>query len=215
MFKQKVWPIALGLIGLVTVSTAACASDKAVSNYSYQVDENTELSIDSNVGEITFVQGSSDQITVELTVKQSDEELAFGEGDIDAVKLVAERDGNELYLSAQPDEEVHSTWIITMPKVASVEIDMGVGEINGDIITTDTDIDLGVGDLDLVMLGDDVDRVAIDVGIGDSNIKGAIGEKETSRVLITSQSEARGKGQYRINADVGVGDADITIKATR
>lgn len=28
MFKQKVWPIALGLIGLVTVSSAACAKEQ-------------------------------------------------------------------------------------------------------------------------------------------------------------------------------------------
>lgn len=212
MFKQKVWPIAIGLIGLVTLSSAALAKDEVVSKHQFSVNSATEVSIDNSVGEITFVRGETDQLLVELTIKETDDGFFYGGGDIYAVNLVSDWSGDELRLSIEPDEDIQAHWRITMPKVAELDVDMGVGEISGDIYTTDSSFDLGVGELELNVYGDDIARISIDAGIGDSKITGfRQGKTETTRAMVSSESDARGSGQYRLSADVGVGEARINV----
>ena len=216
MFKQKVWPIALGLIGLVTLSSAACAKDEVVSEHQFNVSEATEISIDNAVGEIEFIRGDTDQLVIELTVKETDDGFFYGGGDIYAVNLVSDWSGDELRLSIEPDEDVQAHWRITMPKVAELTVDMGVGEISGDIFTTDSSFDLGVGEINLNVHGEDIARISIDAGIGDSKITGfSQGKNETTRAMVSSESDARGNGQYRLTADVGVGEARINVRGLK
>ena len=119
MFKQKVWPIALGLIGLVTLSSAACAKDEVVSEHQFNVSQATEISIDNAVGEIEFIRGDTDQLVIELTVKETDDGFFYGGGDIYAVNLVSDWSGDELRLSIEPDEDVQAHCALPCPRLLS------------------------------------------------------------------------------------------------
>lgn len=216
MFKQKVWPIAIGLVGLVTLSSAACAKDEVTHEHQFSVSSVTELSIDNAVGEIEFVRGDGDQLLVEITIIETDDGFFYGGGDIYSVELVSDRSGDDLNLSIEPDEDVQVNWRITLPQVASLEVDMGVGEIHGEIYTTDSRFDLGVGELDLTLYGDDIARISADAGIGETSIKGfANGESSTTRAIVSSESDARGQGSYRVSADVGVGEASFRVRGLK
>ncbi|MGM0524836.1 MAG: hypothetical protein ACQEQ8_01405 [Pseudomonadota bacterium] len=216
MFKQKIWPIAIGLIGLVTLSSATYADDKVVYNQQFSVDASTELNIDNGVGEVEFIRGDSNQLLVELTIKASEEGFFFGGGDINQVKLEDQWRGQQLTLSIEPDEDVQANWRITLPQVAAVNVDMGVGEIHGELVTTDTELDLGVGEIDLTFYGEDIASITADVGIGDSSISGFSGGRvEKTTAVVSSESNASGNGRHRISADVGVGDVSITVKGLK
>ena len=216
MFKQKVWPIAIGLIGLVTLSSAACAKEEVVSQHQFTVSQTTEISIDNPVGEIEFIRGETDQMVIELTIKETDDGFFYGGGDVYAVDLVSDWSGEQLRLSIEPDEDVQAHWRITMPKVAEISVDMGVGEISGEIYTTHSSFDLGVGEINLDVYGEDIARISIDAGIGDSKITGfSQGKNETTRAMVSSESDAHGNGQYRLTADVGVGEARLNVRGLK
>lgn len=213
MLKNKVWPIALGLIGLVTVSSAAYAKEEVTHEYQFTVTADTELVIENSVGEVEFVRGEDNEIHVELTIKSTEDGWFYGGGDINAVSLVDHWRGNELNLSLEPDEDIQAHWVVTLPKMSRVDVEMGVGEIHGDLLTTDSSFDLGVGEIDLTLYGEDISRISADVGIGESTIDGFKGGRvETSRAVVSSESRADGSGNYRISADVGVGEVNFTVR---
>lgn len=178
--------------------------------------EQTELYIDNSVGEIEFVRGDTQQMVVELTIKETDDGFFYGGGDIHAVKLVSDWSGNELSLAIKPDEDIQAHWRVTLPRVAGINVDMGVGEISGELFTTDGQFDLGVGELDLTLYGDDISRVSADAGIGETKITGFNGaEVETTRAMVSSESDASGQGRHRISIDVGVGEARVDVRGQR
>ena len=216
MFKQKVWPIAIGLIGLITLSSAACAEETVTTKHQFTVSTSTHITIDNSVGEIEFLRTDSNQLEIELTIKATEDGFFYGGGDIHAVKLVSDWADDTLSLRIEPDEDVNAEWRVKLPKVAEVEVDMGVGKIHGELLTTDSNFDLGVGDVDLTLYGDDISRISVDAGIGDTEIRGfAAGEVKTTRAMVSSESDARGSGNYRISADVGVGEASFTIRGLK
>ncbi|MGM0480595.1 MAG: hypothetical protein ACQEQZ_01545 [Pseudomonadota bacterium] len=213
MLKQKVWPLALGLIGLATVASAAYAAEQAVSEYQFAVTEKTQLTLENGVGEVEFIRGDAGELRVELTVKENDGSLFSDTPDIHSVQLVKDWSGNKLRLSVSPDDDIQTHWRITLPKLAGIDVEVGVGEIHGAIETTDTRIDLGVGDVDLMLYGDDISRISADVGIGDSSVSGMNHANiEQTRAIVSSETDARGDGQYRISADVGVGAVEFQVR---
>ncbi|WP_404402469.1 hypothetical protein LG288_04550 [Idiomarina seosinensis] len=212
MLKQKIWPLALGLIGLTTAASAVYADEQAISEYQFAVNDATELSIDSGVAEVEFIRGEAGEVQIELTVKKTKGSLLPSDPDIHGVTLVSDWRGNQLQLSVSPDDDIHTHWRVTLPKMAAIDVDVGVGEIYGAVDTTDTRLNLGVGKVELALYGDDISRIFADVGIGKSSVSGMTsGDIEQTRAIVSSETEARGNGRYRISADVGVGDAGFTV----
>lgn len=200
----------------MTVSSAAYADEQVTRNYQFSISAATELVIENSVGEIEFIRGQGNEISIELTVKSDDDGWFASGGDIHAVEMVDSRSGDELTLALEPDEDINAHWRITMPKVAHVDVDMGVGEVHGEVFTTDSRFDLGVGEIDLVLLGDDIRSIEANVGIGDTGIDGFRGGSMTNeRAVVSSESQAKGQGNYRVTADIGVGDAHFEVRGLR
>ena len=114
---------------------------------------------------------NSQVVEVELVIEANDDSFFYGGGDINSVHLEADQHGNELELSIEPDdEEVEVTWRITLPKMKGVDAELGVGEMSGELYTTNASFEVGVGEIDLVLLGSDVERVKAEA-IGDTRIR--------------------------------------------
>lgn len=213
MMKNKVWPIAIFLVGGLTVTSAACAQDVVKRSHTFNVSSDTELSVEAAVGTVEFVKGdiNSQVVEVELVIEANDDSFFYGGGDINSVHLEADQHGNELELSIEPDdEEVEVTWRITLPKMKGVDAELGVGEMSGELYTTNASFEVGVGEIDLVLHGSDVEQVKAEAGIGDTRIRGSVrGNSNRERVLMTSESELTSSGEYRIKAEVGVGDITL------
>jgi len=210
MPKKIVWPVALIFIGGTTLAslTATAAESEKVINAEYSVSSSTRLSLESGVGEIEFVRGDGDTLTVEL-VATADDDDSWNDGDVERVELEARQDGDRLELSVPEQDNVQITWTVTLPRVAEVDVELGVGSMHGEMWTTDAHFEVGVGELDLTLFGDNFRRIDAEVGIGDATIKGVNGV--TERTFIAAEATARGDGDADISAEVGVGEVTIRV----
>ncbi|MDN7134980.1 hypothetical protein [Pseudidiomarina terrestris] len=211
--QQTVWFSALFLIASVTalslpLASVANAHEKKI-EASYSVSDATELSIEFGVGTVKFERSSGSDLEVELTIEETDGKF-FGEAELERAELVAEQKGTRLDLRVPEQENIKIDWVIRLPQIASVELDLGVGEISGTLDAADMNLDLGVGEVDLVLVGAIAD-VKTDVGIGEVKIAGG-DSTSNERHFISASGKARGQGDARVNIDVGIGEIRVEIQ---
>ncbi|PWW41405.1 hypothetical protein DFO83_10185 [Idiomarina loihiensis] len=210
MMKHKIWPLTLGFIGLVTVSTAAfSAESERTLTSSYIVSSDTEIHLDATVGTVELSVTEGDTVGIELRVESDDDGWLVSGGELDKVIIKGERDGNRLEISATPDDDMSQHWIVSVPRSRLLEIDLGVGQIEGDVPFNDLKVDLGVGDVSLNLAKGDYKQVEASVGVGDTSLKN-FGNTQEDRMIVTSESSYQGNGSVRVKVEVGVGD--VTLK---
>ncbi|AAV81724.1 hypothetical protein V6D52_01860 [Idiomarina loihiensis] len=210
MMKHKIWPLTLGFIGLVTVSTAAfSAESERTLTSSYIVSSDTEIHLDATVGTVELSVTEGDTVGIELRVESDDDGWFVSGGELDKVIIKGERDGNRLEISATPDDDMSQHWIVSVPRSRLLEIDLGVGQIEGDVPFNDLKVDLGVGDVSLNLAKGDYKQVEASVGVGDTSLKN-FGNTQEDRMIVTSESSYQGNGSVRVKVEVGVGD--VTLK---
>lgn len=210
--KKLVWPMAVLMVAgstLASLGVAAAEREKVITA-EYDVTSDVRFSVESGVGSIEFVRGDSDVISVRI-VATADDDSVWKDGDVEATELSARQDGDSLVLEVEQQDNVELRWTIHMPRVKTLSTDLGVGEVSGEIWTTDASIDVGVGAIEMTLFGNDYDRITAAAGIGETSIRNA--NATTERAFIASESEARGNGSARIDGDVGVGEVSFTIDA--
>lgn len=210
--KKLVWPMAVFMVAgstLVSLSATAAEREKVITA-EYDVTSEVRLSVESGVGSIEFVRGDSDVISVRV-VATADDDSVWKDGDVEATELSARQNGDSLSLEVEHEDNIELRWTIHMPRVSTLHADLGVGEVSGEIWTTDASIDVGVGAIEMTLFGNDYDRITAAAGIGETSIRNA--NATTERAFIASESEARGNGSARISGDVGVGEVSFTIDA--
>ncbi|RUO68838.1 hypothetical protein [Idiomarina ramblicola] len=211
MMKHKIWPLTLGFIGLVTVSTAAFSATESerTLNSSYIVNSDTDIHLDATVGTVELSVTDGDAVEVELRVESDDNGWFASGGELEKVLIKGERDGNRLEISATPNDDMSQHWIVSVPKTRSLSVNLGVGEIEGDLPFTDVDVDLGVGDISLNLANGEYKRVEASVGVGDTSLRN-FGNTQENRMIVTSESSYRGNGSVSIQVEVGVGDVTLS-----
>lgn len=211
MMKHKIWPLTLGFIGLVTVSTAAFSAteNERTLNNSYMVSSDTEIHLDATVGTVELSVTDGDAVEVELRVESDDNSWFSSGGELEKVLIKGERDGNRLEISATPNDDMSQHWIVSVPKTRWLSVNLGVGEIEGELPFTDVDVDLGVGDISLNLANGEYKRVEASVGVGDTSLRNFENTQE-SRMIVTSESSYRGNGAVSVQVEVGVGDVTLS-----
>lgn len=211
MMKHKIWPLTLGFIGLVTVSTAAFAANdnERMLTGSYIVSDDTEIHLDATVGTVDISVTDGDAVEVELLVESDEDGWFANGGDLGKVLIKDEREGNNLTLSATPNEDMSQHWKISVPKTQMLSINLGVGEVKGELPLTDVDVDLGVGDVSLNLASGEYRLVEASVGVGDTKLRN-FGNTQENRMVVTSESSFRGNGSASIRVEVGVGDVTLS-----
>ncbi|ASG66050.1 MULTISPECIES: hypothetical protein [Idiomarina] len=208
MMKHKIWPLTLAFIGLVTLSTAAFAKEKELSE-SYIVDSETELHIDATVGTVEIEPSDNEAVEIELRVESDGDSWFTSGGDIDAVLIKSERKGNKLMVSATPADDMVQHWVVRVPNVKQLDLELGVGEISGLLPFVNSDIELGVGDIDLDLSAGDYKEVKASVGVGDTRLDNFANSNE-ERMVVTSESSYEGAGSVTVEVEVGVGDVRLS-----
>lgn len=211
--QRTVWGIAFGMIAGVTMATWSVsveATEEKQLQAEYTVSAKTKFNLDSKVGTITFERTDGDVMLVSARAYQDDSSFFNKKGRVSDAELTARQDGNKLTLKVNNDDDVKVDWYIKLPQVNNVDVDLGVGTIDGELWSTDMSIDLGVGSIELDLYGD-YRSIKTDVGVGDSTLKGAAQHIENNRFLMTASSRASSTGNAKISIDTGVGDISITM----
>ena len=212
--QRTVWSVAFSMVAGVTLAslpfTADAAEQEKVMQAEYTVSHATEVEFDSGVGEIRFERTEGNVMQVSVRAYKDDDAVFDKKGNVEAAELHARQQGDRLIFEVIEQDGIQLDWVIKVPQIASIETDLGVGEISGELWASDMNIDIGVGEVDLDIYGDYA-SIKTDVGVGDSHIRGE-GNIENNRFLMTANSRANANGQAKISIDAGVGDVTIRIK---
>jgi hypothetical protein len=100
---------------------------------------------------------------------------------------------------------------IRVPRGASVELDMGVGEVHVRDVEGHLDVDVGVGEVHVRSPERAVQSVHLGVGIGEASLDVAGRDVRGHGWLGRNVDWGGGEGHSRVNVRVGVGEAHISV----
>ena len=90
---------------------------------------------------------------------------------------------------------------------------MGAGEVRISGLGRDLNVELGAGDIEIRMPEDAVRSVELQAGVGDAQLRRTRGSVETARAHLIGASVRwnEGRGDARVQAQVGAGDVDLVL----
>ncbi len=205
---------AFALLLAFTISSFACADE--VRHHEFDANGLDSLRMSVNVGSINIHDGESDTITVHLTLEDDGENnwFNFRDSNLDAsTDMESERRGSALYLHFDEDD-IKSTWEISVPAHFSTEIDLAVGAVQISGLSGDQEVDLAVGSVSIRQAEHSIAEVALESNIGDTQVSGIQADNDR-KALIGSASSARGEGASYIDVTVNVGEANLRATAVQ
>jgi hypothetical protein len=213
--KPLVWTPLLALTLVALAGSPAAADDsRTVRNLrgSWAIGDRT-VRLDLPPGEIAVEQAKNGQVTVDLDVR-----CAIGHDcdEADRVELDTRSEASAFRIGVRGMPVVSARGIslrgtIYVPRGASVEIDMGAGELHVRGLDGDLDIDVGAGEVKVRMPEKSVRSVHLGVGIGDASLVVAGRDIDSRGWLGHRVRWGDGTGRARVNVTLGVGAADISL----
>lgn len=103
--------------------------------------------------------------------------------------------------------------LVEVPRANSVEVKMGVGELEIEDLRRDLSVDMWIGDATIRMAEADVHSVLLDTGIGDGEIYSAgHGGRERRPFLVGKEiAWTSGQGAARVDLDLQIGDISVEL----
>jgi hypothetical protein len=194
------------------------------------------VQIETGVGDVDIHAVDRDRIevTVILTARRGGffSSMKEAERDVDEAVLSSELVRGRLYLdvdSGAGDERFEEQWSVGLPAGKEVELEIGLGDVAitglksvlevevgvGNVVVLDAAgeliIEVGVGDVDIQGEAERFGDVDASGGVGDAKIKVA-GERVSSEGFVGHSASWRGYGPGRIEVEIGVGEAAITLR---
>lgn len=203
----------LSLISALVIALSApsvMADDAKVLEKTIDAKSFSKLVLDVPVGEINVKVSKGTDINLVVALEPDDDWLGRS-SDLSDAEISIRDDGSTLKLKVdlEDDDDVEQTWTVTMPADIAVSLNLGVGSVEIDDLTSDINVDLGVGEIDIDVDTSLFDSIKLDAGVGDTSIKGGKGRYERDQVLVTSSSQLHGQGKKELEANVGVGDIEV------
>lgn len=196
--------IAITIAALCT--TSAFAKDKAFIDETVNVGTESTLHFDIGVGSLNIETYEGEDVILDVVVKEGDGDW-FSSADLDNVKLKTRHSGSDYYFEVDEEDTVQE-WRVRVPADSNLDIDVGVGEVDLEDVNRDLNIDVGVGEVDISLSDDNYREIELESGVGGADLSG-FKNIEQERALVSESIEWRGKGEYRINVDIGVGEVDV------
>src|SRR5690554_620298 len=144
--QRTVWSVALSMVAGVTLASLPFVADAAQQekhiNAEYTVHAGTEVEFDSGVGSIQFERADGDVLQVSIRAYKDDDAIFDKKGNVDDAELNVRQMGNRLILEVANQDGIQLDWVVKLPQVASIETDLGVGEISGELWVSNMNIDI-------------------------------------------------------------------------
>ena len=194
---------------LLALSISVVCADE-VRHHTFAGSEISSLTLDVRVGSIVISPSTSGDIEVELRIEESGGLGWFSsKPDIADMDLESRVRRNQLSLSLD-EKDITTDWIIKVPPLANLEIDLGVGAVEIEDLGTAMEIDVGVGSVEIDTPLSSAGHISLSVGVGDTTVRGA-SEQNSRRAIVSSETDAEGNGSNDIQVDVGVGDVVVRL----
>jgi len=167
------------------------------------------LFLDAHVGTVKFTPSDDDQIHVYVKVSEKGEWGIFKSSPQDA-KLVVKRDGLKVTIMLN-DDDYGEEWEVKMPQMASLNVDLGVGEMRIKRINSNLTLDVGVGEAIVIGDASNYGSAKGQASVGAAAVRSESGTKNTERAMVSEEVTWTGSGEYAIDVEVGVGDVSIKL----
>jgi hypothetical protein len=168
------------------------------------------IQLEFPVGELEIESYDGDEIQLEIDIKAKRRWFAHRR-DVSEVELDVSMSGNSVRLEIDEDK-TEQIWVVKIPAALSLEVDLGVGEIQIRDFTNDLDVDLGVGSVMVEVSDTDYDSINVSSGVGDAKINGFPTPADNKRKFISAEASYDGEGEPEMDIEVGVGD--VQVKST-
>lgn len=205
-----------GLVGIALLGSALFASVDAMARdcrtieQSFDATEVEQLTIDVHVGELDVRPSEDGRIHVEVEVCSRSSWFGMRRSKVDSALLDAGQASGELELKIRQDK-FEEDWDVRMPATVALDADLGVGAMTIAGLSADISVDVGVGDAEISVRAEDYGRVSGDAGVGDIHVEASGGNSTSERAVVSDSVTWVADGSATIEADVGVGDVQITL----
>lgn len=197
-------------LSMLTLNTAVSASDEVERYHEISVADVNHVVLKNSVGSVYVEQGEGTELTIRAVFEGKRSGIMRRTKDVSDMDVEIRERRGVLTISFS-ENNVESTWHVTLPAVAKLDVDLGVGLVDVKVGATAVNIDLGVGDAKVEGLISEAGAVSANVGVGSATIRGAHDVK-TKRAIVAETTSGRGDGEYPISIDIGVGDAGIRLR---
>jgi len=211
---RRTWTLAAVL--LLGTAAAAHAAEIPIDRLSLNVPSGREVRVDFPVGEFRVEPATGSKVTFDLTAKCKRWTGEDCEDRTDRIRVETEDAGGVLRIRIKGFPKMNShgfslRGVLRVPRDLALRVDMGVGDLDIADIHGDLDVELGVGDADIRTASRAVRSVEVATGVGDASVI-AEGHRVRRRAFISSAASwDEGRGQSRVNLNVGVGDATVRV----
>lgn len=187
----------------------ACADTEVTRQHTFDGTDIGSLRLDISVGTVRVEPSDTGNVEVSLTVSAEDGRWFRRTPNVDNLDLRSSHQGDRLRLSFN-EKNVKTEWLIKVPDLNQLDVELGVGTIDVAMATFGMFIDVGVGTIDLQADASEIDTVDLSVGVGDTQVFGG-DNIQSHRAMVSSETSALGKGSHAIKARAGVGDVTAEL----
>jgi hypothetical protein len=221
--------------------TAACvlpayATTERTLTGSFPAEGIAAVVIDAGAGDVKIApaDGGSIEVEVLLTPRRGGifSSMARAEREVEEAAMTSDIGAGRIYLgvdSESGDRRFEERWIVFVPAHVALELDVGLGDVIVESLSGGVELEIGVGEVTIEDVSGDI---VVELGVGEVTIRGDAdrfgavnasggigdatlrirGERIESEGLVGHSSSWKGDGEDRIDVEVGVGDARITLK---
>ncbi|MDP2560083.1 hypothetical protein [Psychrobium sp. 1_MG-2023] len=199
----------IALVSCLAVSNVAKAANEHVLQQDVSAQGVTQFELDAHVGTVKVSSSADDKIHIYVKVSEKDGWGVFKSSPKDA-KLTVNNNHGKLSVSLN-DDDYGEEWHIQIPQLETLDVDLGVGEMTVKDISANLQLDVGVGEVKVYSDVNSFGVANVEAGVGAAQVKASSGTKDANRAMVSEEVVWRGTGQYKMDVEVGVGDASITL----
>lgn len=192
------------------VASPAVADDSGASKqieHQISVAEQHQLVIHNSVGSLDIRYAEQPYVSVEVTFEGQRSGVLRRKTDVSNMDIAINQNNRKLELRFE-ENNVNARWVVVAPAFAAIHIQQGVGSIESQHFSGNTTIKLGVGDVEIWLDPNLLADLDARVGVGAVSTQG-LNDTRSNRRVVSESVTASGNGEYKLAAEVGVGDIRV------
>lgn len=208
-------------LALALLVAAPAGADEVVRTIeqSWSISGVSEVYLDFPVGEAIIEASDGDRVEFVMELECDDD--GWGSSSCpdraERIEVIGQEAGDRLEIEIDGYSKWRNRGLqlrlrMRVPERMALWVDMGIGELQIDGMRNDVTVDMGIGEASLNMLAEDVGRVALDTGIGETSLRTPNGRTGSSGLFTSEVDWPGATGEARVRVDLGIGEIDVRLR---